>query len=339
MTTYSQHYPDDFHLHLRRGDLLKAVIGQSAYQFARGLIMPNTVPPILNAAFVDNYFVEIRLALRNLRLPNFKPLFAIKLNHRTTPETIREAINVGAVAGKVYPIGVTTNSDDGVSDFESMAPVFAAMEKWGMVLCLHGEKPGEFCLDREVEFLPTLDCLAKNFPKLRIVLEHISTAKAVERVQSLPNTVAATITAHHLLLTLDDVIGGKLRPHNFCLPIAKRPKDRAAVRMAAISGNPKFFFGSDSAPHLKGDKECAEGCAGCYTAPVAMPLLVQIFERMNALDKLENFTSKFGADFYHLPLNEGTLVLEKRPWTVPKEINGVVPFLAGETMEWSFACE
>ncbi|MBU6389666.1 dihydroorotase, partial [Patescibacteria group bacterium] len=238
------------------------------------------------------------------------------------------------VAGKLYPEGVTTNSEDGVNDIPALYPVFERMAKEEFILCLHGERPGVFSLDRETAFLPVLEEIATRFPNLKIVLEHVTTEAAVELVKKLPDTVAATITVHHLYLTLDDVIGDKIRPHHFCKPVAKRPEDRAALLAAATSGNPKFFLGTDSAPHAVETKECEAGCAGVYTAPVAIPLLAEIFERQNALDQLEGFTSFFGAEWYGLPPNAAHITLQKQEWIVPDRCGTVVPFRAGKKLTW-----
>jgi dihydroorotase len=226
------------------------------------------------------------------------------------------------VAGKYYPAGVTTNSHDGVSDFESVFPVIEIMERLGFVLCVHGEEPGEFCLDREESFIRRVETLVKTFPRLRIVFEHLSTESAVKAVYAMPDTVAATITVHHLLHTLDDVIGDGLQPHHFCKPLPKRPADRFALRSAAFSGNPKFFLGTDSAPHLRGKKECPCGAAGVYSAPVAIPLLIQIFEREDVLRKLSNFIGGFGADFYGIPRQTQKRTYVRQPWVVRKKSMG-----------------
>ncbi len=290
--------PDDWHVHLREGLLMKQMARRTAEQFARATVMPNTLnPPIRTAADASVYRQQIMAATRGM---DFTPIMAIKLYPTTAVALIEGARETGVQAAKLYPEGVTTHSEDGISleNILSMYQVFQAMERLGMLLLLHGEAPGHFCLDREVVFLNTLMQIAKDFPRLKIVLEHITTQEAVSAVLSLPNTVAATITLHHLELTLDDVIGDKIHPHNFCKPIAKRPSDRQALLEAAFSGNPKFFFGSDSAPHPIEAKECAEGCAGVFTAPVAMPRLVEIFERHGALSRLEDFVSRFGAEFY-----------------------------------------
>lgn len=323
--------PDDFHLHLRTGQMLSNILPYSAKHFARAIIMPN-VPAICNAEDLAIYRHEILSAQTGLSFI-LEPLMTIKIDAKTTPDHIVCAEKSGAIAGKLYPDGVTTGSAGGVSDFDLIFPLFEALQSENMVACLHGELPGAFSLDREVLFFSILDRLAKNFPRLRIVLEHISTSEAVEIVRKYPN-VFATVTAHHLVDDLDAIIGSLLNPHSFCKPIPKYPKDRAALRKAVTSGDPKFFFGSDSAPHPQEKKECARACAGCFTAPTAMATLAEVFEDEGALDKLENFVSKFGADVYQLPYNKGTLILEKREWTVDSIIGNVVPWRAGEKPRW-----
>ncbi|MFH1761782.1 MAG: dihydroorotase [bacterium] len=326
---------DDFHCHLRRGYILKSVVGFTARAFKRAVIMPNTSPPILTCAQAAEYRKEILSATDGT---GFEPLMTIQINDQTSPKIITEAKEAGVTAGKVYPQGVTTNSQNGVTDFKKIYPALQEMQNQDMPLLLHGEspEPGVFCLDGEKEFLPTLLRLAEKFSELKIVLEHITTAKAAEAVLTLDN-VAATITVHHLLLTLDDVVGGLICPHNFCKPIAKYPGDREALLAAAVSGNPKFFYGGDSAPHFKKNKECGHGCAGVFNAPVALPLLAQIFEQEGKIRQLTDFVSKFGADFYGLPRNKETVKLVKSDWTVPEEYNGIVPFMAGETLRWQIA--
>ena len=341
MTPLRIRRPDDFHLHLRQGEMLRSVLPASGLHFARGLVMPNTDQPISDADMLSRYRSEI-LSLN--RWP-FKPLMTIKITGKTTYETVLQASEAGAVAGKLYPRGVTTNSADGVEDITELDQAFAAMASVGMMLCVHGEKPGAFCLDREEAFLrDILPQIASAFPRLRIVVEHVSTAAAVSwvrhhRATSGNSTVAATITAHHLVLTLDDVVGDTLSPHNFCKPLAKRQEDRSALIEAATSGDPAFFLGTDSAPHARSDKESASGCAGVFTAPVALPVLAQVFEEADALNRLEQFTSVSGARFYNLPLNEGTFFLQRLPQQVPQEYNGVVPFLAGQQLGWSVSEE
>ncbi|KKR45430.1 MAG: Dihydroorotase [Parcubacteria group bacterium GW2011_GWA1_40_21] len=330
---FSMRIGDDFHCHLRRGDMLGKVLPFTASMFGRAVVMPNTEPPILDRFDPHLYYKEIHQYKRNQSYSGFSPIMTIQINESTSPSMIEGASLEGVAAGKVYPIGVTTNSANGVRDFGKISEVFKRMQETGMLLLLHGEKPDTFCLHREKEFLNTLLKINKEFPELKIVLEHITTRVAVWAVKELKN-VAATITAHHLLLTLDDVVGDLLSPHNFCKPIAKSPKDRLALLEVATSGNPKFFFGSDSAPHLKERKECSSGCAGIFSAPVAVPLLVEIFEKADRLDKLENFVSTFGAVFYDLPLNKDKITLVKKDWIVPESYDGIVPFLSGKKLSW-----
>jgi dihydroorotase len=314
--------------------MLEHTVEQSALHFGRVLVMPNLLPPVRSGGDAFKYREEI-LAWGRFSKKSFEPLMTIKLMPDTTPEMIHEASKRCVIAGKMYPEGVTTNSEDGIRDLSMMDSVFGAMEDVGMVLSLHGEVPGVFCMDREKAFLNTLGMLAHRFPRLRIVLEHITTKEAVKTVKGLPKNVAATITVHHLVLTLDDIVGGFLQPHNFCKPIAKSPEDREVLREAAIGGNPKFFLGTDSAPHRRSKKESDSGCAGVYTAPVAMPILAQVFEEEGALDKLANFTSKHGADFYKVPAPLGTLVLEKgEPYVIKESYFDVVPLWAGRSISW-----
>lgn len=334
--------PDDFHLHLRQDIMLLNVI-QHCRNWGRVLVMPNLSPnPVLNGPDAMLYKAEILEAL-NAHGFYCEPLMTIQLTENTTPEMIFEAKRLGVIAAKAYPKAQTTNSDNGISDYHSMDLHYAlnAMQECGMVLCLHGEtpKPGVFCLDREKEFLEIVEDYAELYPNLKIVLEHITTEAAVDLVNALPENVAATITLHHLLLTLDDVVGNTIQPHYFCKPIAKREGDRQALLVAAMQGwNNKFFFGSDSAPHEKKNKECASGCAGIYTAPVALPLLAEVFETYAVppmKDLLEAFVSKNGRDFYELPPNEGTITLVKEPWTVPyNTYDYVVPFYVGKEISW-----
>jgi len=332
MTKMRIRRPDDMHVHLRDGSMLLGVAKHTAAQFARALVMPNTDSPILTGEDAVRYRARIHESA-----PGLSPLMTVKLTRGTTPDMIPRAKGAGVVAAKFYPEGMTTNSDDGARSPLELDGVLAAMEKCGMVLCLHGETPGAFCMDRESAFLGTLTDVARSFPKLRIVLEHVTTKTAVTFVQGLPDNVAATITVHHLRLTLDDVVGGKISPHNFCKPIAKTPSDREALRRAAVSGNPKFFLGTDSAPHAVAAKECSSGCAGVFSAPVAMQALACEFEELGALDRLETFCSEFGARFYGLPMTDAELELERSEWTVPATFDGVVPYRAGERLAWSLA--
>ncbi len=329
---------DDMHLHVRGGDLLRSVLPVTVKYAGRAVIMPNTKPrAILNARDVDCYRGFIRSVVDELPYGEpFEPLMTIEVRDSTTPGMIEEARAVGAVAGKVYPRGVTTNSDNGVSDFEGMKETFRAMEEVGMLLLLHGEidRPRTLVTEREEVFLPILTRLASRFPDLRIVLEHVSTAAAIGVVNGLGENVAATITAHHLCLTLNDVLGDGVRPHNMCMPVPKTYRDREVLIDAATSGKPQFFLGSDSAPHRRSSKECAKGACGVYSAPVLLPVLAEVFERVGRLDRLNDFVSRFGAEFYGLPLNEGSVTLVKRPWEVPGEVGGVVPFRAGAKLQW-----
>lgn len=330
--------PDDFHCHLRNGYMLDQVLPFTASVFGRAVIMPNTEPPILTDKDVFEYAENIIGQSLEQKLYQFEPLMTVQITESTTPEMVEKAHNARAVAGKVYPMGVTTNSENGVKDFGKLSNVFKKMEEIGMLLLLHGEKPDTFCLNREKEFLNILIKINKDFPDLKIVFEHITTRLSVEIVKELKN-VAATITAHHLVLTLDDVVGNLLSPHNFCKPIPKFPKDRNALFEAATSGNPSFFFGSDSAPHWKEKKECSGGCAGIFSAPVAIPLLAEVFDKKGRLDKLENFVSTFGAVFYNLPLNKEKITLIKKDWIVPEkyrvnEFTDKVPFMAGKKLSW-----
>ena len=321
--------PDDFHVHLRQDGDLPLFVREAARRFARVLVMPNLVPPVRTGRDVAMYRNAILRAA-----PDLEPLMAFKLAPDLTDTDIQDLAAAGAVAGKVYPEGVTTNSENGVHDLRQIAPVLPAMERHALVVCCHGEKPGVFSLDREEAFLEEFSEVATSHPGTRFVLEHVSTAAAVRRVGELGSNVAATITLHHLEITLDDVIGGNLRPHLFCKPVAKRESDRQALRDAAFSGNPKFFFGSDSAPHRIDRKECASGCAGVYSMPVALEGLAEVFDRSGARARLADFVAGFGADFYDLPRTTETITLVRAPWTVPAIVDGVVPYRAGETLAW-----
>jgi dihydroorotase len=291
--------------------------------------MPNTTKPILTAEDVKRYRNEI-----NSIDKDFIADMTVKLTGKTTADTIKEAKDV-IIAAKLYPEGVTTNSEDGIRSIRDLFPVLKAMQDYDRVLCIHGEMPGVFTLDREAAYFETVTEISDNFPRLRIVLEHITTAAAVGFVASMPSNVAATITVHHLFLTLDDVIGGSLRPHLFCKPVAKRAEDRAALVRAALNGNPKFFLGTDSAPHLVGKKECSSGCAGVFTAPVAMSCLAELFFTNGRLTYLEDFTSTFGARFYGLSRPGNRIEIVREFWRVPDQYDGVVPFRAGEPLEWT----
>jgi dihydroorotase len=321
--------PDDFHVHLRQGDALAAYARRTAAQFPRALVMPNTVPPVTSVPTLTAYREQILRAA-----PGLQPLMTFKVTEELTEQAVQQLAAAGAVAGKLYPRGVTTHAEDGVRDVQALYPAFAAMEREGVVLCIHGEEPGTFVLDRERTFLPRLGELAARFPRLRIVFEHASTKEAVAQVADLPATVAATITVHHLLLTLDDLLGTGISPHHFCKPVVQTPDDREALRRAAFSGSRKFFFGSDSAPHPRSHKECSHGAAGVYSAPVALPALCELFLAEADAAALEAFASCNGAAFYGLRRNEGTVALADDPWQVPAEVDGAVPLLAGRTLRY-----
>jgi dihydroorotase len=263
---------------------------------------------------------------------SFDPLMSVSVTDKTTPAMIREAKAAGALVGKLYPVGSTTNSENGCSDIRLMGEVLSAMEDCGLPLSIHGEDPSVPCLERETAYLPVLDWLVGLYPRLKVILEHVSTKEAVRKVLGLPENVAATITPHHLVLTLDDVIGGVLKSHNYCKPVAKAAADREALRLAAMSGSPKFFLGTDSAPHTSLIK-AFEGAAGVFSAPVALPVLTQVFEERGYLDRLNDFVSRFGAEFYGLPRNGGQVELVREPWTV-WNIDALRPLMHGETLAW-----
>ena len=332
--------PDDWHVHLRDGAALKAVLPDTAKQFARAIVMPNLRPPITTTALASEYRARILSALP-VGL-NFEPLMTLYLTDNTTAEEIALAKASGFVHGvKLYPAGATTNSDAGVSDLSRCAKALEAMEKLGMPLLVHAEvtDPDVDVFDREKVFIDRhMTSLVKNYPKLKIVFEHITTKQAADFVMQSPSNVAATITAHHLLLNRNDMFKGGINPHHYCLPILKREEHRLALVNAAISGNAKFFLGTDSAPHAKNTKEAACGCAGMYTAHAAIELYAEAFDNANALDKLEGFASFFGADFYGLPRNIDKITLEKTSWIAPEVLllgdETLVPFRAGQAIKW-----
>lgn len=329
--------PFDMHVHFRDGELLPKIAKWISRYFDQALAMPNLRPPICTASQIKDYCQNIQAAMGS---PDVcKPLMTFKIMPGMDPGILSELKAWGALAGKAYPLGLTTHAEDGIEDFLGLYPILAQMEKLDLMFLVHGEKPGKGLkgIEREQAFLPTLRLIAKTFPKLRIVMEHITTAAAVETILQLPDNVAATITVHHLLLTHDDVGGDRMRPHHFCKPIAKWETDRQALLDAAVSGCKKFIFGSDTAAHPKDQKECDECCAGVYSAPVTLPLLAKIFERRNALDRLRIFTHDAAAEFYELqlPHPKPTITLEKKVWVVPQEIEGLVPFWAGQEITWN----
>ena len=334
--------PDDWHLHLRDGDALKAVLPHTMRQFARAIVMPNLKPPVRTVAEARAYRDRILAAIPPGEL--FEPLMTLYLTDNTTPDDIAAAKESGFIkAVKYYPAGATTNSEFGVTDIRRCDAVFEAMQQVEMPLLMHGEvaDKGVDIFDREKVFIQRqLIPLRQRFSQLRIVMEHITTSDAVEFVLS-ANNVAATITPQHLLFNRNEIFSGGIRPHFYCLPILKREKHRQALVKAATSGNPKFFLGTDSAPHSRDRKENSCGCAGCFSALHAMELYAEVFEAANALDKLEAFASFYGPDFYRLPRNTEKITLTKTAWIVPDEIpfaeSGLVPLRAGSEMVWEMA--
>ncbi len=335
--------PDDAHLHLRDGAALASVLPHTARVFARAIVMPNLKPPVTSTALAAAYRDRILKSLP--QGSEFEPLMTLYLTDNTTAEEIARAKRSGFVCGvKYYPAGATTNSEAGVTRIERAYPALAAMEEHDLPLLVHGEvtSPGVDVFDRERVFLETvLAGIARRFPRLRIVVEHVTTRESVEFVLAGGPQIAATITAHHLLYNRSAMFSGGIRPHYYCLPVLKREEHRRALVRAATSGNPKFFLGTDSAPHARADKEAPCGHAGIYTAHAAIELYAEAFEQAEALDKLEAFASFHGADFYRLPRNRGSITLQKEPWTVPGEIPfgaaTLVPLRAGESIGWRLA--
>jgi dihydroorotase len=329
--------PDDWHVHLRDGDMLGRVAPHTARQFARAIVMPNLVPPVTSVEDAIAYRDRIRAAAG----ADFTPLMTCYLTDDVDPEELARGHSGGVwVAAKLYPAGATTNSASGVSDIRNIYPALERMQDIGMVFCIHGEvtDPDVDVFDREKLFIDrNLPMLVRDFPELKIVLEHITTREAAEFIAGAPSNVAATITPHHLHLNRNALFKGGLRPHAYCLPVAKREEHRLAVRSAAVSGSPKFFLGTDTAPHAREAKESACGCAGIFNAPFALESYLQVFDEEGALDKFEAFASEHGAQFYGLPLNEGSVTLERIEHQVPATVEGLVPFHAGETLRWRTA--
>lgn len=341
MRTLTITRPDDWHIHLRDGNYLPRTVADAARQFQRAIAMPNLLPPVTTTVEALAYRERI-LAVRPTG-SGFQPLMVLYLTDNTNPAEMAIAKASGFVyACKLYPAGATTNSASGVTDIRKIYPVLAAMEKAGLPLLLHGEVTDHHIdiFDREAVFIErTLQPLLLDFPALKIVLEHITTDEAAEFVANAPANVAATITAHHLLFNRNDMLAGGIRPHFYCLPILKRNTHQQALLHAATSGSPKFFLGTDSAPHAQHKKESACGCAGCYTALHAMELYAEAFDHTGHLDKLEGFASFFGADFYGLPRNSGTITLIENSQTLPETLDfggeSLVPLLAGCHLRWS----
>ena len=340
LTTLTLTRPDDWHLHLRDGAALASVLPHTAAQFARAIVMPNLKPPVTTTAQAAAYRSRILAALPAGMA--FEPLMTLYLTDNTPPDEIRRARESGFVhAVKLYPAGATTNSDAGVTDLKHCRATLEVMQEVGMPFLVHGEvTDAEIDLfDREAVFIErVLQPLRKDMPELKVVFEHITTSDAAAYVTEATGPIAATITAHHLLYNRNEIFKGGIRPHYYCLPVLKRETHRQALMKAATSGNPRFFLGTDSAPHAKGAKEQACGCAGCYTALHAMELYAQAFDQANALDRLEGFASFFGADFYGLPRNQGKIVLSRETWTLPTELafdgSTIVPLNAGENLAW-----
>jgi len=335
--------PDDWHLHLRDGADLAAVLPDTAKRFARAIVMPNLKPPVTTTEAARQYRDRILAALPAGL--DFTPLMTLYLTDRTPAEEIERAKRSGFVHGvKLYPAGATTNSDSGVTDLKHCAGALEAMAAVGMPLLIHGEVTDAQIdvFDRERVFLETiLTPLVERMPRLRVVLEHMTTAESVAFVESAGANIAGTITVHHMLLNRNALFQGGVRPHHYCLPILKREQHRQALVRAATSGSPKFFLGTDSAPHARHTKEHSCGCAGVYTANAAIELYAEAFEQVGALDRLEGFASHHGPDFYGLPRNASTITLEKRDWTVPEELpygtDTLVPLRAGGVVHWALA--
>ncbi len=332
--------PDDWHLHVRDGAAMADVVRLTARQFARAVIMPNLKPPVVTTAEALAYRDRILAALP--AGDGFRPLMTLYLTDQTPVEEIAAARASGAVvACKLYPAGATTNSDSGVTDIARLSPVLDAMRQAGLPLLVHGEVTDADVdiFDREQGFIETrLRPLLAAFPGLKVVFEHVTTADAVDFVRSGPDTLAATITPHHLLYNRNAILAGGIRPHFYCLPVLKRERHRLALVEAATSGHPRFFLGTDSAPHPVGDKESACGCAGIFSAHAAIELYAEVFDQAGALDRLEGFASHHGADFYGLPRNTETIRLRRASWTVPEHLpfgaTRVVPMRAGESIGW-----
>lgn len=344
MDTLTITRPDDWHTHLRDGDALAQCCADMARLMGRAIVMPNLVPPVTNARLAAEYRQRILRAMQG-EAREFEPLMTLYLTDGTSAADIREAAEIDWLAGvKLYPAGATTNSAAGVNSLEALYPVLAVMEEVDLPLLVHGEVTEHEVdvFDREAAFIDAhLDPIVQRFPNLRVIFEHITTADAVQYVQGAGANVAATITAHHLLLNRNDMLVGGIRPHYYCLPILKRRDHQEALRGAATSGDSGFFLGTDSAPHAKGDKESSCGCAGVYSAHAAIEIYAEVFDELGALDRLEGFASHFGPDFYRRPRNSDRITLRHVAWDVPEELplgdSALVPLRAGETLRWQYA--
>lgn len=336
--------PDDWHLHLRDGQALQAVLGDTARQFARAIVMPNLKPPVTTVALAMAYYERIKAVALAQGYGNFTPLMTLYLTDNTSPDEVLRVADSGVVkAFKLYPAGATTNSDAGVTDLlKHCRPALEAMQRLGVPLLVHGEvtDPSIDLFDREAVFIErVMQPLRRDFPALKVVFEHITTAQGVDYVREAEGPIGATITPQHLLYNRNAIFQGGVRPHYYCLPVLKREQHRQALLAAATSGNPRFFLGTDSAPHAKGAKEAACGCAGCYSALHAMALYATAFEQVGKLQALEGFASIHGPAFYGLPVNTGTIRLQRRAYTIPDTLpyladDTLVPLAAGESLAW-----
>ncbi len=341
MTSLTMTLPDDWHIHLRDGPALATTVPDVAQWAARAIVMPNLTPPVLTVrdalAYRDRILAQVPAG------QSFEPLMTLYLTDDTSASAIADAADSPHVHGvKLYPAGATTNSDAGVTGLEALYPVIDAMQSHDVPLLIHGEVTDHHVdiFDREKAFIDTaLAPLVNHFPGLRVVFEHITTADAVQFVEAAGDNVAATVTAHHLLYNRNDLLVGGIKPHLFCLPVLKRDRHQLALRAAVTSGHPRFFLGTDSAPHAQGDKESSCGCAGCYTAHAALPLYAEVFEEENALDRLEAFASFNGPDFYRLPRNTSSITLNRTTQTVPQHLNmgadKLIPIRAGDSIAWT----
>ncbi len=340
--------PDDFHAHFRSGPAMAAYLRRHAAQFGRAIAMPNTVPPVASAEGLIAYRESLLAAAaqggtgaRGGAAPAFEPLMTFKLLPGMSADTVRACAAAGAVAGKLYPAGATTNSADGIGSIDEAHDALRAMEELGLVLCVHAEDPAAPVFEREAAFLPALERLMARHPKLKVVFEHVSSAEGMRFVMAGPERLGATVTAVHLLYTREDMLGEGMNPHLYCKPIVKTAMDRAALREAVLGGANRVFFGSDSAPHPRAAKECARAASGVYSAPTALCALIGLFDREGAGQAaFAAFVAERGADFYGLPRPDaarGALTLAREPWTVPAEMDGCVPMCAGETLPWRIA--
>ncbi len=332
--------PDDWHLHVRNSAVLKTVVPHTARQFGRAIMMPNLNPPVTTVEHALSYRKEILDAVPDGT--DFNPLMILYLTDSTSKDEIKKAAQTDHIHGfKLYPAGATTNSESGVTNLKAIYPLLECMQEQDLPLLVHGEVTRNEIdiFDREREFIEQkLTAIVHRFPDLRIVVEHVTTKEAVQFVKSASDNIAATITPQHLMYNRNALLAGGIRPHHYCLPVLKRESHRQALVSAAVSGNRKFFLGTDSAPHLQHRKESACGCAGCYSAHAALEFYAEVFAQANALDKLEGFASFYGADFYRLPRNTSHVTLEKKAWKIPKhfviENHRLIPLKAGEIIHW-----